>query len=62
MSLDQLLQELQTEKLRLMRQAIASPSNFTRGQIAAMEMIIERIKHKKRAQVQIRLKLPFEVE
>lgn len=60
MSLDQLLIELQTEKLRLMRSAIASPSDYSRGQVAAMEMIINRIRHKKRAQVQVKLKLPFE--
>ena len=60
MSLDQLLIELQTEKLRLMRNAIANPTDYSRGQVAAMETIIERIKHKRRAQVQVRLQLPFE--
>lgn len=62
MTLDQLLIELQTEKLRLMRQAIANPTDYSRGQVAAMDTIIDRIRHKKRAQLKVRLKLPFEVE
>lgn len=62
MSLDQLLNELQLEKMQLMKQAIANPCEFTRGKVAAIEMIINRIRHKRRAQIQVRLKLPFEVE
>ncbi|MGL4620533.1 MAG: hypothetical protein ACRCZS_15955 [Chroococcidiopsis sp.] len=60
MTLDQLLNELQLEKMQLMKDAIAHPSDVTRGQIAAMDTIIDRIRHKKRAQLKVRLKLPFE--
>ncbi|MGL4618335.1 MAG: hypothetical protein ACRCZS_04660 [Chroococcidiopsis sp.] len=60
MTLDQLLIELQTEKMQLMRHALANPSDITRGEILAIDKIIGRIKDKRRAQLQVRLHLPFE--
>lgn len=60
MSLDQLLAELQLEKIQL--QAITNPSDITTGKIAALTKIIGRIEHNKCAQLKIRLKLPFEIE
>lgn len=60
MSLDQLLIELQTEKMQLMRHALTNPSDITRGKILAIDKVIGRIRDKRRAQVQVRLQLPFE--